>query len=416
MGRADQHPAGIPAANLASPPAEVKHGPRRPWDVLIHHATLFDGTDAPARLADLAFSGGIVARLAPAGSLDPAHATEVFDATGLWVMPGFLDIHTHLDLEAELDPRLPEVLRHGTTTVVVANCSLGLAFGNQRRNGEDPLVTCFARVENMPKPVLARVAGQVDWQTTKGYLEHLDRLPLAVNIVPLVPHSMLRIEVMGLEASVTRHPTAVEESRMEALLEQAMVEGYAGFSTDALPFHYLAHDPRRRTKIPSQWGTYGELKRLTNVPRRHGRVWQATPPKDDKVAVLRTFALTSRLHGGRPLKTTAVAALDIVTDRSLVKLALTLQKLLNGPLFRGHLRFQALAAPFKVYWDGTRQPAGRGNPRTARTERARCRRCPGPGRACWRTRRFVRASPACGTTARPAEATSATPSGAISPA
>ena len=77
-------------------------------------------------------------------------------------MPGLFDVHTHLDLEVELDPRLPEVVRHGTTTVVVSNCSLGLAFGRQNRNGEEPIVDCFARVENMPKHVLQKAAARVD--------------------------------------------------------------------------------------------------------------------------------------------------------------------------------------------------------------------------------------------------------------
>ena len=81
-------------------------------------------------------------------------------------MPGLLDIHTHLDLEVELAPGLPESVRHGTTTVVVGNCSLGTAFGAQRRNGDDPILDCFTRVENMPKPVLRKVVDRIDWHTT----------------------------------------------------------------------------------------------------------------------------------------------------------------------------------------------------------------------------------------------------------
>ena len=87
------------------------------------------------------------------------------DADGQWLTPGLLDIHTHEDLEAELDPGLPEVLRHGTNSVVVGNCSIGLAFGNQRQSAldpsQDPIVDCFARVENIPKTVLSK-AGQGD--------------------------------------------------------------------------------------------------------------------------------------------------------------------------------------------------------------------------------------------------------------
>ena len=108
---------------------------------------------------------------------------------------------------------LAEVTRHGTTTTVMSNCSLGLAFGAQRRNGEDPIVDCFARVENIPKHVLQKVADRVDWTTRRGYLDHLRTLPLGANVVPMVPHSMLRSEVMGLRGSVSRDPTAADLQR-----------------------------------------------------------------------------------------------------------------------------------------------------------------------------------------------------------
>jgi len=324
------------------------------WDVLIRNGLLFDGDGAAPRLMDVAIKGRDIAAVGEA--LAAADAQEVIDAKGQWVLPGLFDAHTHLDLEVELDPRLPEVVRHGTTTVVVSNCSLGLAFGRQNRNGEEPIVDCFARVENIPKHVLSRAAAQVDWNDTAGYLAHLATLPLGPNVVPMIPHSMLRAEVMGLKQSVSRLPDAAELARMESLLDTAMQQGYAGFSTDALPFHYLANDPHRRTKIPSQWGTFGELKRLTDVVRAHGRVWQATPPKDNPLQVLRNFSLTCARLWGRTLKTTAVAAMDIATNASLAKLAMFLTRVLNSKFMGGHFRFQALAAPFRVWWDGPINP------------------------------------------------------------
>src|SRR5690606_25008021 len=122
--------------------------------------------------------------------LAPARADKVIDAQGRWLMPGLLDIHTHFDLEVELEPQLPEAVRHGTTTVLVANCSLGLAFGNQRRGGADPIVDCFARVENVPKTVLAKVADRATWSDSREYLEHFRDKALGPNLVPMIPHSM----------------------------------------------------------------------------------------------------------------------------------------------------------------------------------------------------------------------------------
>ncbi len=324
------------------------------WDVLFHNALMFDGSGAAPRQVDVAVSNGKVSAIG--ADLSRTDAAQLIDAQGRWLTPGLLDIHTHFDLEVEIEPQLPEAVRHATTTVVVANCSLGLAYGAQRRDGADPIVDCFARVENVPKPVLRKVADKVDWNDSAAYLRHFDRLPLGPNIVPMIPHSMLRIEVMGMQASVTRDPTEAELVQMEALVEKGMREGYVGFSTDALPFHFLANTPNTHKQIPTQFAPFSELKRLTGVVRRWGRVWQATPPKDDKLAIFRNFLLTSARLYGRTLKVTAVAAIDISTNRSIVRLGLLLSRMLNSKFMGGLFRFQALAAPFKTWSDGVVTP------------------------------------------------------------
>jgi len=324
------------------------------WDVLFRNALVFDGSGRAPLAQDVAVQGGCIAAIG--AGLPAAQAREVIDVAGRWLMPGLLDIHTHFDLEVELEPGLPEAVRHGTTTVVVSNCSLGLAYGALRRDGTDPIVDCFARVENVPKHVLRKVADRVHWQDSQGYLDHLGELPLGPNIVPMIPHSMLRIEVMGLQDSITRAPTAPELQRMGELVEQGMQQGYVGFSTDALPFHFLANRPNTHKQIPTQFASYGELKSLTAILRRWGRVWQATPPKDDKLAIFRNFLLTSGRLFGRPLKVTAVAAIDLVTNKSLVRMGLLLSRILNSRFIDGHFRFQALAAPFKLWSDGVITP------------------------------------------------------------
>ena len=325
------------------------------WDILICSATVFDGTGAQGSIEDVAIADGVIA--ARGQGLDKEDAARVIDGEGLWLMPGLLDIHTHYDLEVELDPRLPESVRHGTTTVVMSNCSLGLTFGAQRTGTQDPIVDCFARVENMPKHILQRAAERAEaWSDSAGYLEHLDTLPLGPNVVPLVPHSMLRIEAMGLQDSVTRDPSPKELARMEELLDTALEQGYAGFSTDALPFHYLANDPNRRVKIPTQFGTLAEIKRLVDRVREHDAVWQATPPKDSPLDTLRTFSLTSgRLHG-KPVRLTAVAAMDVVTNKSLGLMGRVLARLLNSKAVDGRFKLQTLSAPFKVWSEGPVTP------------------------------------------------------------
>jgi len=318
--------------------------------VLIRNALVFDGTGVPPTMEDVAIRDGRIAERGPV--LDASRAERVVDGSGLWLMPGLLDIHTHLDLELELSPGLPESVRHGTTTVVVGNCSLGTAFGSQRRNGDDPILDCFARVENVPKSVLGKVVDRMDWDTTAGYLAHLDSLPLGPNVVPLVPHSMLRIEVMGTAAAVSRAPTAAELRRMQELLESAMQQGYAGFSTDAIPFHYLANAPHTDKRIPAQHATRAELRSLLDIVRRYDRVWQCTPDVAHRLRTFLRFFFTSGRLFGTPLRTSALTAVDLPHERRTWKLFPAIANLLNSKLVNGRFHFQVLGTPFRMYAEG----------------------------------------------------------------
>jgi len=323
------------------------------FDTVIQNARVFNNGESPVT-EDIAIKDGLVVKRGQ--SLDTTDAKAVIDATGLWAMPGLFDIHTHYDLELEVAPGLPESTRHGTTSVVISNCSLGLAFGNQREGESDPIVDCYARVENIPKPVLRACADKVTWNTPQEYIEHLERLKLGPNVVTMIPHSMLRIETMGFEASVSRDPTQAEINDMQRRLRAGLKLGYAGFSTDALPFHYLANQPNCHKTIPTQFAKYSEVKQLTQVVREQGMLWQATPPKDSPLAVFKMFLLSSGKIHGKPLKTTVVAALDVSTNRNLVKMARLLASLLNSKFLKGKFYMQALGARFKIWSDGAVTP------------------------------------------------------------
>ena len=322
-------------------------------DTLIKNAKVFNNGEA-AVIEDIAVSNGRV--VARGANLEAKSASRVIDATGLWLMPGLFDIHTHYDLELEVAPGLPESTRHGTTSVVIANCSLGLAFGSQRDGTNDPIVSCYARVENIPKSVLKSCADNITWDNPRDYLDHLETLNLGPNVAVLFPHSMLRIDAMGFDNSVTRDPSKKEIGNMKETLKKALKNGYAGFSTDALPFHYLAAQPHCEKTIPTQFAKYSELKQLAQVVREQESTWQATPPKDSVFGTLRTFLLTSgRLHG-KPLRTTVVAALDIANNWKLSRMVKTLSGLLNSKLIQGDFHMQALGAPFKIWSDGAITP------------------------------------------------------------
>ncbi len=322
-------------------------------DTWIKGAKIFNEGKTPI-VEDIAIRDGhIVAR---GTNLNIASAKREVDAQGLWLTPGLFDIHTHYDLELEVAPGLPESVRHGTTTVVIANCSLGLAFGNQRDGKNDPIVDCFARVENLPKHVLRSGADGVSWNTPQEYFSHLETLNLGPNVASLLPHSMLRIDAMGFEESISRDPTQVEVNAMKQTLSDALDSGYVGMSTDALPFHYLASAAHCDKTIPTQFAKYDEIKQLTQVLRERDAVWQATPPKDSVIGTLKTFMLSSGLFHGKALKTTVVAALDVTNNWKISRLGKVLARLLNSKLLKGDFHMQALGAPFKIWSDGAVTP------------------------------------------------------------
>jgi len=324
------------------------------WDTLIRNALVFDGTGSAPTEQDIAIKGG---RIAARGSKLPVgEAARVIEGAGQWLLPGLLDIHTHLDLEVDLESGLPEVVRHGTTTVLVGNCSLGTCFGRQQSGAQNPIVDCFTRVENIPKSVLRQCVEAVHWDNTGDYLDHFENIPLGPNVGAFIPHSMLRVEVMGLTDSISRAPTEAELTRMEQLLEQGIAQGYLGMSTDGLPFHYLASEPHTAKRIPTQFASFGEMKRLLKVLRKHNRVWQTTPIIENRAKAFLYFLLSSGRLFGKTLKTSALSVMEFVLMPGAHKGFLGFASLVNSRLLRGNIRFQALGTNFRVWSDGIVSP------------------------------------------------------------
>ncbi len=137
-------------------------------------------------------------------------ATETVDATGLWIMPGFVDVHTHYDIELEIAPGLSESVRHGVTTVIIGNCSLSIAIGSPAM-----LADMFQRVETLPAELIRKwLASSVSWRSPRDYLDHRRELPLGPNVAPLFGHSALRAHVMTLERSLKERAAAAELEEM----------------------------------------------------------------------------------------------------------------------------------------------------------------------------------------------------------
>ena len=102
-----------------------------PLDLLIKGATVVDGSGALPFVADVGVLAGRIVKL---GDINGT-AKEVIDATGLWLTPGFVDIHTHYDGQVTWDACFTPSIFHGVTTVMMGNCGVG--FAPKRPGGED---------------------------------------------------------------------------------------------------------------------------------------------------------------------------------------------------------------------------------------------------------------------------------------
>jgi N-acyl-D-aspartate/D-glutamate deacylase len=316
-------------------------------DILIKGGLLFDGLGSPPKPLDVGICTGRVTLLEK-NLVEPAR--EIIDATGLWVVPGFLDIHTHYDIEVELASGLTESVRHGVTTVVMGHCSLSLTVGNP-----STLADIFLRVENIPKNLVQKWLKQaVSWKTPAEYFQHLNTLHLGPHIAPMLGHSALRAEVMGLERSLKERATDKDLEKIQALAKEALDAGCIGISVDMVPWHMMSGPFKGRT-IPSQHADYREYKILADLCRKYDAVFQVTPNPQKSISFLHILLLSVGLFRRSPLRTMILTALDSVVDRRLWRIFTPLLFLANR-ILGGNARFQTLTEPFTIYSDGPLTP------------------------------------------------------------
>lgn len=221
-------------------------------DLAIRGGDVIDGTGTKRRRADIGVAAGRIVEL---GTLTDSAQTEV-DASGQIVAPGFIDVHTHLDVQGFWDPTLSPSPLHGVTTVIGGNCGFSVAPLDDA--SAEYLIGMLSKVEAMPLSAL--MAGVPwDWRTTSEYLARLDGR-LAVNAGFMVGHSPVRRVVMG-EASTVREATKDEIGLMQALVREGISAGALGFSTS----WGFAHRDSSGTPVPSIHASAEELVALAAV-------------------------------------------------------------------------------------------------------------------------------------------------------
>jgi N-acyl-D-aspartate/D-glutamate deacylase len=204
-------------------------------DYAITGGTVVDGTGAPAARADVGIKDGRIVEIVPAGG-EPGGLSDTaavsFDADGLVVAPGIVDVHTHYDAQLYWDPYATPSNLHGVTTVFGGNC--GFTLAPLRAADGDYTRRMMARVEGMAIPAL-EIGAPWDWESFGEYLAGLEGR-VGVNAGFLVGHCALRRYVMGTDA-VEREATESEVAEMVAVLHDSIIAGGLGLSTTRSSTH-----------------------------------------------------------------------------------------------------------------------------------------------------------------------------------
>ena len=229
------------------------------YDLLIRGGTIVDGTRMPRYQGDVGIRNG---RIAALGHIEGT-AKRVIDASGRIVAPGVVDLHTHYDAQINWDPYATNSQWNGVTTVMIGMCGFG--FAPMKPENRERAMLLMSRVEAIPLASM-QLGMRWDWVSFGEYLSSLERAGLGINVGSLIPHSPLRIWVMGLEAAKAQAATADEVKQMTDVFRMGMRAGGFGFSTD----RNIADTDYDGSPLPSHQADDNELLSLCGVLREFG--------------------------------------------------------------------------------------------------------------------------------------------------
>lgn len=220
-------------------------------DLVLRGGTVVDGLGGEPFTADVAVRDGVIREV---GVVESAGAREI-DAAGLLVTPGFVDLHTHYDGQAIWSERMTPSSAHGVTTAVMGNCGVG--FAPCRPEDHDTLVDVMAGVEDIPGVVMVDGLPWT-WETFPEFLDALDSRPRDIDVAAFLPHSPLRVYVMGKRGVDRELPTDEDLAMMRKLAAEAVQAGALGFASSRLTLHKTSGGQ----PIPSYEAEYAEIEAI----------------------------------------------------------------------------------------------------------------------------------------------------------
>src|SRR5579862_2955917 len=234
---------------------------QQPFDVVITHGHIIDGTGSPWYSGDVAIRDGHIAAI---GDLAGARAKRTIDAHGQVVAPGFIDMLGQSELTILVDPRLPSKIYQGITTEITGE-------GNSVAPVNDAMLAAdHAGYEHLHI--------NPDWRTFRQYFARIEKRGMGINLASYVGATSVRRMVLG-DADV--QPTPAQLGQMKELVEQAMRDGAVGVSS-ALQYS------------PAPYAKTGELIALAGAAAKYGGIY-ATHMRSEGDTVLESIDEAARI-------------------------------------------------------------------------------------------------------------------------
>lgn len=234
---------------------------KEPFDVVLVHGHIIDGTGSPWYSGDLGIRNGHIAAI---GDLAKAAAKQKIDARGRVVAPGFIDMLGQSEMTILVDPRLPSKIYQGITTEITGE-------GNSAAPVNDAMIAA-------DRASYEHLHIQPDWRTLREYFARIEKQGMGINLATYVGATSVRRMVLG-DAKVD--PTAAQLEHMKKLVDEAMRDGAVGVSTS------LQYSPAPYAKTE-------ELIALAREASKYGGIY-ATHMRSEGDAVLQSIDEATRI-------------------------------------------------------------------------------------------------------------------------
>ncbi len=223
------------------------------FDIIIKNGLIIDGSGAPAYKKDIGLIGNKIIAI---DDLKNSTADIIIDGEGLVVSPGFIDIHTHTDIQLLVNSKAESKIHQGVTTEVSGNC------------GSSPFPLSDDDFQDFDTKIFEQYGIHIDWRNTDGYLRRLEDHKISINHATLTGQGTLRSIVIG-NNDIQANPEQINE--MKDMLERSMAEGSFGLSTG---LEYA----------PGSYASTEELIELNKVVAKNGGIYAThIRSEDDQV-------------------------------------------------------------------------------------------------------------------------------------